>query len=437
MQEVKAEGYYLANPIKFKIVNNDGNYTVEKIEDENATGEIKEQTTTEEDSIPTISITIEDEKIPTYDLQLIKIKKTTESTVSEDELKAKAETALADTEVEYLEGAKFKLYKGTEEIGAYTTDSTGTVTIPALYQYEEEKGIDQTYTLKEVLAPTGYAKVKDITFKVQEVDGALVLKEINEYGEESDSTRYTAEGNTIKLTIEDSPSFKLIKKDAETQSTIPNVKFAIYNVDSGEVPAVDSKGEIIGTKETIDGKEYYTVTTNENGEITADLPEGLYKAVEVGAPEQYDISNSTYYFGIGASRETSTTMRVDFVRSVGESSNDVITSVASTSDGGYIVGGMFSSSSIQIGDYTLKSKGSYDGMIIKFEKKELVNIDITKAEGIGGDNGDEITSVVETNDGGYIAGGAFKSDEIKVGNYILTNSSYSYDGVIIKYGAEG
>ena len=55
LQEVKAEGYYLANPIKFKIVNNDGNYTVEKIEDENATGEIKEQTTTEEDSIPTIS----------------------------------------------------------------------------------------------------------------------------------------------------------------------------------------------------------------------------------------------------------------------------------------------------------------------------------------------------------------------------------------------
>ena len=273
LQEVKAEGYYLANPIKFKIVNNDGNYTLEKIQDETATGEIKNQTTTEEDSIPTINITLENEKIPTYSMELIKVKKTTESTVSDDELIAEAETALADTEVEYLQGAKFKLYKGTEEIGEYTTDETGKVTIYNLYQYEEEKGIEQTYTLKEVLAPDGYAKVKDITFKVEEKDGILVLTKINESGEAQEGENYTVEGNTIKLTIEDSPSFKLIKKDAETKNTIPNVKFAIYNVDNGEVPAVDSKGEIIGTKETIDGKEYYTVTTNENGELTADLPE--------------------------------------------------------------------------------------------------------------------------------------------------------------------
>src|SRR5699024_6704544 len=85
LSEVKAEGYYLASPIKFKIVNNGGNYELEQIQDESATGQIKEQATIEEDNIPTISITIEDEKIPTYDLQLIKIKKTTESTVSEDE----------------------------------------------------------------------------------------------------------------------------------------------------------------------------------------------------------------------------------------------------------------------------------------------------------------------------------------------------------------
>ena len=438
LQEVKAEGYYLASPIKFKIVNNEGNYTVEKIEDETATGKITSQTTTEEEGIPTINIVLEDEKIPTYDLQLIKVKKTTESTVSEDELVAKAETALADTEVEYLEGAKFKLYRGTEEIGAYTTDETGKVTIEGLYQYEAEKDIDQTYTLKEVLAPAGYAKVKDITFKVEEKDGTLVLKEINEYGEEIAGENYTAEGNTINLTIEDSPSFKLIKKDAETQSTIPNVKFAIYNVDNGEVPATDSKGEIIGTKETINGKEYYTVSTDENGEITADLPEGLYKAVEVEAPEQYDISNSTYYFGIGASREAETTMGVEFATGVGGSNTDRINSVAETSDGGYIAGGYFYSSSIQVGDYTLtnsSSSTSYsDGMIIKYSSEG----EVEWARSVGGNYADYIESVAETSDGGVIAGGYFESSSIQVGENTLTNSNSGYaDGMIIKYNREG
>ena len=430
LSEVKAEGYYLASPIKFKVVNNDGNYTVEKIEDETAIGEIKEQTTIEEDGIPTINITIEDEKIPTYDLQIIKVKKTTESTVSNDELIAKAETALADTEVEYLEGAKFKLYKGTEEIGSYTTGSDGKVTITGLYQYESDKNIDQTYTLKEVLAPEGYAKVKDITFKAEVVDGALVLKEINE-GEESDSTRYTVEGNTISLTIEDSPSFKLIKKDAETQELLAGVKFAIYNVENGEVPATNSKGEIIGTQETINGKEYYTVTTDENGEITADLTEGLYKAVEVEADEKYDLTGQTYYFGIGASREAPTTIGVTQATSVGGSGDDRITSVAGTDDDGYIVGGYFASNSIQVGVYVLTSNGSSDGMIIKYDAEG----EVEWARSIGGSSSDYIRSVASTSSGGYIVGGYFSSS-IQVGEHILTSNGSS-DGMIIKYDANG
>ena len=433
LSEVKAEGYYLASPIKFKVVNNDGNYTVEKIEDETATGEIKEQTTIEEDGIPTISITIEDAKIPTYDLQIIKVKKTTESTVSNDELIAKAETALADTEVEYLAGAKFKLYKGTEEIGSYTTGSDGKVTITGLYQYESDKNIDQTYTLKEVLAPEGYAKVKDITFKVEVVDGALVLKEISE-GEEVDSTRYSVEGNTISLTIEDSPSFKLIKKDAETGGLLAGVKFAIYNVDDGtEQPARNSKGEIIGTQETIDGKEYYTVTTDENGEITADLTEGLYKAVEVEADEKYDLTGQTYYFGIGASREAPTTMGVTQATSMGGSSTDYIYSVVETSDGGYIAGGYFENSSIQVGDYTLTNNGETDGMIIKYDAEG----EVEWARSVGGSSSDYISSVASTSDGGYIAGGFFGSESIQVGDYTLTKNGGYYDGMIIKYSSSG
>ena len=138
-------------------------------------GSIVSQSATEDDEIPVINIELEDEKIPTYNLQLIKIKKTIESTLSENEQIAQEETSSADTEVEYLQGAKFRLYKGTEEIGTYETGEDGTILIEGLYQYESEKNVDQTYTLKEVMAPEGYAKVKDISFRVQEENGSLII----------------------------------------------------------------------------------------------------------------------------------------------------------------------------------------------------------------------------------------------------------------------
>ena len=425
LTETKAEGYYLADPITFKIVNNDGNYTIETT---NETETTINQTTEEVDSIPTITINLEDEKIPTYSMQIVKQERTTEATVSDDELIAKAETALADTEVTYLQGAKFKLYKNDEEIGEYITDQTGTVTIDNLYQYIEGKDEEATYTLKEVLAPEGYAKVKDITFKVENKDGTLQF--INTSGEEEN---YTVEGTTVKLTIEDSPSFKLIKKDKETQEPIANVKFAIYNVEDGEKPATNSKGETLGTLETINGQEYYTLTTDDQGVLTADLTEGLYKAVEVEAPEQYDIANQTYYFGIGASREA----EKDMIPSLVDLCDYSINSLEMTKDGGYIVGGGFSSDEIKIGNYTITNNGasySSDGLIIKYSSED----EVEWVKNVGGSDGDTISSIIETDDGGYIVGGSFDSDEIKIGNYIITNNeSYGSDVFLIKYDADG
>ena len=55
-----------------------------------------------------------------------------------------------------------------------------------------------------------------------------------------DNLSYTTENNTINLKVEDSKSFKLIKKDGETNALLPNVKFAIYNEDEGETPAKNS-----------------------------------------------------------------------------------------------------------------------------------------------------------------------------------------------------
>ncbi len=439
LEETGAEGYYLSDPIRFKIVNNEGNYEIKFIEiinnddgsvQQEGQGQelqanpesVKEAQVTQNGNIPVINLKLQNEKIPRYKLQIKKVKKGDETVK--------------------LGGAKFRLFKGKEKLGDYTTSDQGIIEIPNLYQYEEEKNLDQTYTLKELLAPEGYAVIKDITFQVsKDAEGLLVMdvKEGIVAKQESNS-----EGDTITITIEDSPSFKLIKKDGEKleqgqEVRLPNTKFAIYNVDDGtEQLALDSKFNILGTKEIINGKEYHVLTTNDQGEIEADLRQGLYKAVEIKAcDDKYDITNNVYYFGIGTSREAKEGFEVSLATSVGGSSHDYINSVAETSDGGFVVGGYFSSSSIKVGNYTLTREGTsstyYDGMIIKYD----ANGQVKWATSVGGDRDDEITSVIETSDGGFVVGGYFDSSEIKLSEkYKLENNSsigYHDDGMIIKY----
>ena len=120
--------------------------------------------------------------------------------------------------------------------------------------------------------------------------------------------------------------------------------------------------------------------------------------------------------------------------SIGGSSSDQITSVSATSDGGYIAGGYFSSSSITVGDYILTSAGGQDGMVIKYE----ADGEVEWATSIGGTSSDYIQSVSATSDGGYIVGGYFSSSSITVGDYTLINARSGYsDGMVIKYGKEG
>lgn len=470
LQEVKAEGYYLASQIKFKIVNNDGTYNIEVTE---GTENVKESSITEQDCLPIGILTMEDEKIPTYNLEITKIKKTTEININEDKQTAQVEQSIAkEGDIETLSGARFELYKESKLIGEYTTGADGKLLIEGLYKYVDGKDEKATYRLKEVLAPVGYSKIKDITFKVQEIEGKLEFQ-----AEDNTKRNYTSQGNTLKLQIEDSPIFKLIKRDEETQEVLSNVKFAIYNIENKEQPAKNSKQEILGTLETINGKQYYTLTTNEKGEITADLQEGLYKAVELEAPEKYEVSNKPYYFGIGAtgsitkrlvetqvistgssydsSRVLTATSdggyiavisnsviikynsedEIDWSTNIVEDSNGItIATIAETKDGGYIVGGYFNKT-IQIGDKTLTYVGqdyNSNGIIIKYNGSG----EIEWATSIEGDS-NKFYAVASTSDGGYVAGGYF-TGRVEAGNETLTNNAYNNtSGMIIKYNSEG
>ena len=422
LEEIKADGYYLSeNPVKFKISNTDGAYSAKVTE-----GTTKKSEFVEEEW-PTLKLELEDEKKPLYNLEISKIQKVTTSEATEDE-KVSADEILSSTETVYLSGAKFKLFKGTQELGNYVTDDNGKITIRNLYQYIDGKNEEAVYTLKEMLPPVGYVKAKDISFKVDGSTGELVF--INTDGVDE---KYTTDGNTVKLLIEDNQVFKLVKRDAETQELLANIKFAIYNIDNGSTPAKNSKGEILGTKEVIDGKEYNTITTNDKGELTADLPEGMYKALEVEAPEKYDISKA-YYFGIGTATEPSTLMKSVWGRSLGTDSGSEIKDVINTSDNGFIAVGNYSSQKeIDLGNnQSLPVSEGYDAMMIKYNLDSVV--EWTKV--ISGTNSESIEKIFETSDGGYIVGGYFQSTA-NFGNGITLTSNGSKDALIVKYTSEG
>ena len=93
-----------------------------------------------------------------------------------------------------------------------------------------------------------------------------------------------SETPVINIELEDEPLFKLTKVDAQAKTPIPNAKFVIYEIDESYNElgyAKDINGNQIGTVEN----GVPVVVTNENGVISYGLKSGLYKAVEIEAPE--------------------------------------------------------------------------------------------------------------------------------------------------------
>jgi hypothetical protein len=101
-----------------------------------------------------------------------------------------------------------------------------------------------------------------------------------------------------------------------------------------------------------------------------------------------------------------------YLKAIGGSSDDPIFSISQTSDGGYIAGGW---------TYSYEA-GGVNSFIIKLNS--LGNIEWSKA--IGGSSDDEIYSISQTSDGGYIA----------VGN-TLSYGAGSWDAFIIKLNSLG
>ncbi|RDC64883.1 T9SS type A sorting domain-containing protein [Adhaeribacter pallidiroseus] len=115
-------------------------------------------------------------------------------------------------------------------------------------------------------------------------------------------------------------------------------------------------------------------------------------------------------------------------KTLGGASTDHLTVVQQTTDGGSIVGG-FSSSGMS-GDKSAASKGQHDYWIIKLKADGTKEWD----KAYGGKENDELTSLQQTKDGGYILGGYSGSG--KSGDK-TQNSKGSYDYWLVKIDAKG
>ncbi|QNF32138.1 T9SS type A sorting domain-containing protein [Adhaeribacter swui] len=112
---------------------------------------------------------------------------------------------------------------------------------------------------------------------------------------------------------------------------------------------------------------------------------------------------NTIYLPVSTTRsfvvEPASKIKEQWNRTIGGNSTDQLTSIQKTSDGGYIVGG--SSSSGKSSDKSQASKGGLDYWIVKLKADGTKEWDKT----FGGNGNDNLTSVQQTSDGGYILGG--------------------------------
>ncbi|HNR19780.1 MAG TPA: T9SS type A sorting domain-containing protein [Bacteroidia bacterium] len=129
--------------------------------------------------------------------------------------------------------------------------------------------------------------------------------------------------------------------------------------------------------------------------------------------------------------KTDSTGNIQWQNTIGGNNWDQLNSVEQTADGGYILGG-YSNSNIS-GDKTencIGGFGNYDYWIIKTDSLGIIQWQNT----IGGNNWDQLNSVEQTTDGGYIFGG--RSDSNISGDK-TENTNGNSDFWIVKTDATG
>ena len=287
IKEVSADGYYLNEPFKFKVVNTDGNPIIVKLAGNGENLVINKSN----NGLDEASVKFTNLRAKKYSIDITKYVKGKEQKLS---------------------GAGFMVTGNDFVTGKVAeTDENGHLVINGLYEYKPGQSYSGEYTIEEIAAPSGYTRSSGkLKIKAQRnasgileisvIEDTLVRnistgKDIILEGADTDNPVY-------KIGVEDSPLFTIIKTDAKTGDRLPKTKFAIYKVndDGSEGVAYDSKGNIVGNEEEINGVRYRVIETDENGEYTKDLKPGKYKFIELSTVDKrYEISKDPILVNIG------------------------------------------------------------------------------------------------------------------------------------------
>jgi hypothetical protein len=194
-------------------------------------------------------------------------------------------------------------------------------------------------------------------------------------------------------------------------------------------------GPAIEMQNTIGGEEgdglYSLETTSDGGYILGGYS---YSPVSFDKTEEnFDEDRYTPDYWIV---KVKSDLNIEWQNTIGGDSTDVLTCVKQTSDGGYIIGG-YSESPIS-GDKTEGVLGPeadyYDYWILKLDDTGIILWQNT----IGGSKTDELWSIEQTSDGGYILGG-FSSSPVSgdktEGNLWIVD--YTYDYWVVKLNSLG
>ena len=319
-----------------------------------------------------IEVTITSEPVQLYNLNIV--------TKSEED--------------ELIKGAQYKLTSiDTEEEIYGISDENGNLVFNGLYQYIEDKEITGEYILQQLTAGEGQVPNKtEIRFKAKKTDGNLSIEIIEGAGvaDSTSSTETDVTFNYVNL-----KTF-FLKKTGEEGKLLPGAKFKVTDLNNRAV--VDVTGKRVGE-----------LVTDENGTFDVRLPQGLYKFVEIEAPEGYVLpeeeEDRTYYVGIGESKDAVIDYIVKWSKSITGSGHSNVYDVKYTDDGGYIVAGSFT------GEIDFNADGVVDetaetyrdAFVAKFTAKAEYEWHYTYNNGL--DGSDEFVAIDIATDGGYILGG--------------------------------
>jgi len=192
--------------------------------------------------------------------------------------------------------------------------------------------------------------------------------------------------------------------------------------DEGYIVVGSSESNISGdkTEDSRGDMDYWIVKIDSSGNVEWDKTIGgdsldEFPKIVVSMQGDYFICGKSYSNVSGDKTENSVGLIDYWVLKLNSSGNilwqdtiggtdiDVFNEIASTSDGGCILGG--GSISNISGDKTENSKGGGDYWIVKLDASGTIEWDKT----IGGSNNDVLRSIIQTNDGGYLLGGRSRS----------------------------